>query len=111
MSGVEDCFYHEAIATGSATSKEKQATPAISQVGLKIASYGLKNAEGWGDIFIAMIMIAFFPLTPSGFRSVRLDEMVVMLIGRYSDICLCTANCDSNRNQALSAQVTTNMSF
>jgi len=37
MSGVEDCFYHEAIATGNATSKEKQRTPAISQI------------PGWGS--------------------------------------------------------------
>jgi len=37
MSGVEDCFYHEAITTGSATSKEKRATPAISQI------------PGWGS--------------------------------------------------------------
>lgn len=31
MSGVEDCFYHEAIATGN-TSQEKQSAPAISQI-------------------------------------------------------------------------------
>ena len=32
MSGVEDCFYHEAIATGNPGSKERHAAPAISQV-------------------------------------------------------------------------------
>lgn len=37
MSGVEDCFYHEAIATGNPGSKEKQAAPAISQI------------PGWGS--------------------------------------------------------------
>jgi len=32
MSGVEDCFYHEAIATVGNGSKEKQSSPAISQI-------------------------------------------------------------------------------
>jgi len=47
MSGVEDCFYHEAIATGNATSKEKQRTPAISQI------------PGWGSDVTAAAVPSF----------------------------------------------------